>query len=58
MTAASPIVPVAPALFSTKKVCPVCSCSLAAILRVTTSTEPPGGYGTMILTGFVGQACA
>src|SRR5690349_19393355 len=52
------MVPVAPALFSTKKVWPVCSCSLAAILRVTTSTAPPGGYGTTILTGLAGQACA
>jgi hypothetical protein len=47
------MVPVAPALFSTKKLWPVCSVSFCAMRRVTWSTAPPGG-GTTILTGLSG----
>jgi hypothetical protein len=38
------------AVHSGNTVLPARFCSFAAILRVTTSTDP-GGYGTMIRTG-------
>jgi hypothetical protein len=38
---------------------PVVSISLAWMMRATGSVEPPGGKGTMILIGHLGQSpCA
>src|SRR4051812_42950691 len=37
---------------------PQFSCMRCAITRPSTSTEPPGGYGTMIRTGFSGYLSA
>src|SRR5690606_5308693 len=57
-TCAAPMVPVAPALFSTTKDCLSCSPSLLATARATESVAPPGGKGTTMVTGLSGQACA
>src|SRR6185503_2704760 len=51
-----PIVPLAPARFSTTTPCPHASCSFAPTTRATMSVPPPGGKATMIFTGFVGNA--
>jgi hypothetical protein len=37
---------------------PVFSISFAWMMRATGSVEPPGGKGTMILTGPLGQSAA
>jgi hypothetical protein len=58
LTPVAPIVPVAPGLFSTTNGCPNFSCSLGAIARASVSVDPPGGNGTTIVTGLVGQASA
>jgi len=45
-----------PGLFSTTTFQPVLSASLAWMMRATGSVDPPGGKGTMILTGPLGQS--
>ena len=57
-TMAAPMVPVAPALLSVIKVPPNFSWSLGARVRAIKSVEPPGGNGTMMVTGLSGQAHA
>src|SRR3954471_12713309 len=52
------MLPVAPGLFSTMTACPQLSESFWPTARARMSEVPPGGYGTMILIGFVGHACA
>ena len=46
--------PVAPARLSMTNGCPSFSCSFGAMARATMSVDPPGGNGTMIVTGFSG----
>src|SRR4029077_820122 len=53
-----PIVPLAPARFSTTTPCPQASCSFAPTTLATMSVPPPGGNATMIFTGLVGNASA
>src|SRR4051812_21204149 len=53
---AEPTAPVPPGLLSTPTFQPVLSISLAWMMRATGSVEPPGGKGTMILTGPFGQS--
>src|SRR6185436_13538077 len=53
-----PIVPLAPARFSTTTPCPHASWSFAPTTRATMSVPPPGGNATMIFTGLVGNASA
>src|SRR5262249_5070767 len=48
----------APGRFSTTTGCPHTSCIFAATRRPTMSVAPPGGNGTIILTGLVGKAGA
>src|SRR4029077_6303647 len=56
---AEPTTPVPPGLLSTMMFQPVFSISLAWMMRATGSVEPPGGKGTMILIGPLGQSpCA
>ena len=52
------MVPVAPGLFSTRKLCPDVSVSLCATRRDRISVEPPGGNGTTIRTTFSGYSWA
>src|SRR6187431_1039139 len=54
------MVPVAPALLSTMKVCPKVLVNDGPIARAIESVEPPGGNGTSSVTGFDGHvsACA
>src|SRR5262245_49721009 len=47
-----------PGLFSITKVWPSFSVSHWAMMRASTSVVPPGGYGTIHLTGFVGYSAA
>src|SRR5262245_6891895 len=54
----TPMVLLAPGLFSITKGCPSWSASFCETLRVATSTAPPGAQGTITLTGFVGHCCA
>src|SRR5687767_13565889 len=51
------MLPVAPGLFSTTTGCLYSSESFWPTARARMSEVPPGGYGTMILRGFEGQAC-
>jgi len=51
------MVPVAPALLSTRKDCLSFSPSRGTIARATWSVEPPGGNGTTSVTVFSGQPC-
>src|SRR5689334_21326830 len=54
-----PMLPAAPALFSTITGCPHFSESFCPTTRGARSATPPAGKGTMIRTGFVGHAsCA
>src|SRR5436190_17219311 len=53
---AEPTAPVPPGLLSTSTFQPVLSISLAWMMRATGSVEPPGGKGTMILTGPLGHS--
>jgi hypothetical protein len=58
---AAPMLPPAPALFSTMKVCLSDSVSWSPITRAAISVVPPAAKGTTIRTGFAGQfawACA
>src|SRR5215212_3963923 len=50
--------PEAPVRFSTTNCWPSCAPSCAAKMRATWSTDPPGGNGAMIRTGFAGHDCA
>src|SRR5256885_8388019 len=50
--------PEAPVRFSTMNCCFSDSLSLAAKMRASGSTEPPGGYGETNLTRRVGHSCA
>ena len=52
--ASAPIVPPAPALFSTTTTCPRRSPSFCATMRATMSVEPPGAKPTMSLMGRLG----
>src|SRR6267142_1036295 len=52
------MMPEAPVRFSTMNCCLSDSVSLAARMRASGSTEPPGGYGETNLTTFVGHSCA
>ena len=52
------MVPVAPALLSTRKDCLNFSVSSGATARATWSVEPPGGNGTTIVTALSGQVWA
>ena len=58
LTWVAPMVPVAPALLSTRNGWPRVWVSLGPIARATLSVEPPGGNGTTRVTGFEGQTCA
>jgi hypothetical protein len=58
LTAAAPIVPVAPALLSTMNDWPKVLLSDGPMARAMASVEPPGGNGTTRVTGLAGQACA
>src|SRR5476649_1546831 len=53
---ADPTAPVPPGLLSISTFQPVCSIILAWMMRATGSVEPPGGKGTMILIGPLGQS--
>src|ERR1044071_616098 len=55
---AAPTTLAPPGLLSTITCQPVWSVSLAWMMRATGSVEPPGGKGTMILTGPLGQSPA
>src|SRR3954471_19059891 len=57
-TAAEPIRPPAPPLFSTKKLWPNLSVSCSASRRPSVSDVPPGANGDTIRTGFAGQSAA
>jgi hypothetical protein len=48
----------APGLFSTTKVWPDCSPIFWATVLAKASEAPPGGKGTMTLTGLLGHVCA
>src|SRR5882672_10424443 len=50
--------PAAPLLFSTTTDCCHFSPSFAAMVRAEMSVPPPGGKGTMNVTGFAGYPCA
>src|SRR6267142_6420114 len=50
--------PAAPARFSTATDCFHLSVSFAATVRAEMSVPPPGGKGTMKVTGFAGYVCA
>src|SRR6478609_4338684 len=56
--ASAPTVPPAPERFSTTTGWPRASCKPVAVMRVMTSTAPPGGNGLMKRTGREGKACA
>src|SRR5688572_4070758 len=56
--ASVPIVPLAPARFSTTTACPQISPRRGAMRRATMSVPPPGGKATMTRTGLVGNAWA
>jgi hypothetical protein len=55
---AAPIVPPAPPRFSITNCWPSICESLAVSGRATVSVPPPGGNGTITLTGLLGQSCA
>src|SRR5215210_8024511 len=55
-TCAMPMPPPAPPLFSTMTLCFSSLLSAAATGRATVSATPPGGNGTIIVTGLAGQA--
>src|SRR5437879_7422500 len=50
--------PAAPARFSTTTDWPHFAASLAATVRAEMSVPPPGGNGTMKVTGLAGYGCA
>src|SRR5690242_8251962 len=50
--------PPAPGLLSITNVPLVISWTLGCTTRAIMSVEPPGGKGTIMVTGFEGQACA
>src|SRR6187455_733229 len=52
--ASVPMMPPAPGLFSTRKVCPIDLVKESATRRATMSVADPGVKATMILTGLVG----
>ena len=52
--ASSPIVEEPPGRFSTTACCPRISVIREATMRMTTSVEPPGAYGTMMRIGLTG----
>src|ERR1700755_3395560 len=52
--ASVPMMPPAPGLFSTMKVCPIDRVNESATRRATMSVAEPGVNATMILTGLVG----
>src|SRR5512141_1484503 len=52
------MMPEAPVRFSTMNCCLSDSVSLAAKMRASGSTEPPGGYGETNLTTRAGHSCA
>src|SRR5712672_7317 len=56
--AAAPILPPAPARFSTTNCWPRVSLSFAPTILAMISTGPPGANGTMTRTGLFGQSCA
>ena len=58
LTCVAPMVPVAPALLSTRKGWPSVLVRRGAMARATMSVEPPAGNGTTSVTGLVGQVCA
>src|SRR5262245_36628731 len=59
LTAASaPIMPAAPGRFSTTTGWPSCALRLGASARPTLSRSPPGGKGTIIFSGLVGNSAA
>jgi hypothetical protein len=57
-TAAAPTAPLAPVLFSTMTVVLSISPSGCVMSRAITSDVPPGGNGTMMVSGLSGQAVA
>src|SRR5215470_637114 len=57
-TVSAPILPAAPARFSTMTGCPSFWCRPSATIRVTVSTPPPAGTQTMILIGLFGKLAA
>src|SRR4029453_19089922 len=52
------MLPPAPPRLSMMNVCFISSVSALAMGRAAMSEGPPGGHGTMIVTGLVGYACA
>src|SRR5437763_14895934 len=52
------MLPLAPPRLSTSTVWPSTLPSVSATMRADVSTSPPGGLGTMRVTGRVGYACA
>src|SRR3954462_9306332 len=52
------MLPPAPPTFSTTTDCPSVVRMRSAMMRATTSVEPPGGKGEMIVTGRDGYGCA
>ena len=50
--------PLAPGRFSATTGWPRRCVSQSAVMRASESVTPPGGKGTMTLTGFCGQFCA
>src|ERR1700687_2878826 len=52
------MIPLAPARFSTTTGWPISTESRAATARDMTSVTPPGGKGTIILSGLAGYGCA
>src|SRR5262245_62357477 len=57
-TAPAARLPPAPARFSTTNGCPSSSLKAGAVSRAKRSAVPPGGNGTIIVTGRFGHACA
>src|SRR5436309_13891600 len=53
-----PMLPPAPGRFSITTGSPSACCSPFAIGRAMMSVVPPGGYGTMSLSGFAAEFCA
>src|SRR5437762_14174428 len=57
-TRSDPMLPPAPPRLSITNGFPSSSCRPFAIGRAAVSDGPPGGHGTIIVTGFDGLACA
>src|SRR3954463_763030 len=56
-TAAEPTMPLAPGRFSTTTLCPNVLPRCSARIRPIVSALPPGGHGTTMRMGLLGQTC-